>query len=126
MATVTTTAAFEYAASLYEACDSMDEQRFSAFLTEDCKFVYANSEPVVGRKEAAAYVAGFMSMIAGIKHTLQEVWQVDDVIISRMSVTYTRKDQTKVVVPAMTVWRMRDQLIAEYLIFVDVSLLFAD
>ncbi|MFP3501650.1 nuclear transport factor 2 family protein [Burkholderia sp. SIMBA_062] len=125
MVTDTATTAFEFATSLYEVCDSMDEQRFASFLTEDCRFVYANSEPVVGRNEAAAYVAGFMALIAGIKHNLVEVWQCDDVIVSRMNVTYTRKDQTKLTVPAMTVWRMRGQLVAEYLIYVDVSPLFA-
>ncbi|TDN70002.1 nuclear transport factor 2 family protein [Paraburkholderia sp. BL10I2N1] len=121
----TATAASGFASQVYAACDSMDEHRFGQYLTEDCRFVYANSDPVIGRANAAAYVKGFMSMISGIRHELLEVWQCDDdVLISRMNVTYTRKDRTTLTVPAMTVWRMRDKMIQEYLIYVDVSELF--
>ncbi|MGF6367954.1 ketosteroid isomerase-like protein [Paraburkholderia sp. RAU6.4a] len=124
MATEVTLSPFEFAASVYEACDSMDEERFAAFLAEDCVFVYANAAPVIGRVAAAASVKSFMALIARIKHTLLEVWQCDDVIVSRMQVTYTRKDGTTLTVPAMTTWRVRQREISEYLIYVDVSSLF--
>ncbi|MFL9931099.1 hypothetical protein P0D88_17950 [Paraburkholderia sp. RL18-103-BIB-C] len=31
-----------------KAVDSRNEQRFASFVTENCRFVYGNSEPVVG------------------------------------------------------------------------------
>jgi ketosteroid isomerase-like protein len=53
MSTETPTAAFEYASALYEAVDSRDEQRLARFLTENCTFVYANNDPVIGRENIA-------------------------------------------------------------------------
>ena len=126
MSVETAISPFEFAASVYEACDSMDENRFAAFLTEDCTFVYANAAPVNGRAASSSYVKAFMDMVAGIRHELLEVWQCSDVIIARVKVTYTRKDESILVVPAMTLWRMRGSEISEYLIYVDVSLLFAN
>lgn len=92
--------AHAFASRVYEACDSMDEQRFARFLTIGCTFVYANCAPVTGRDQAAACVKDFMSLIAGIRHELLQVWDVSGTIISRMNVTYTRKDGCKLTVPS--------------------------
>jgi len=94
-------------------------------LTEDCTFVFGNSEPVVGRAASADASKAFMSLIAGIKHDLADVWRVDDNIISRMTVTYTCKDGQKMSFPAVTIWRLKGKEIADYRIYVDNTPLFA-
>ena len=76
MSTEASTAAFDYASEVYEAVDSKDEQRLARFLTENCTFVYANSEPVIGRANIAEASRNFMALIAGIKHRLLDVWAV--------------------------------------------------
>lgn len=119
------TTAFEYVSEVYEAVDSRDEQRLARFLTENCTFVYANNDPVVGRANVAEYSKKFMALIAGIKHQLLEVWAFDDVIVSRIEVTYTRKGGSTLTVPAVTIWRMRDRQIDDYRIYIDVAPLFA-
>ncbi|MDN7177415.1 nuclear transport factor 2 family protein [Caballeronia sp. SEWSISQ10-4 2] len=68
MFTEAPTAAFDYVSEVYEAVDSKDEQRLAHFLTENCTFVYANSNPVVGRANVAESSKKFMALIAGIKH----------------------------------------------------------
>jgi ketosteroid isomerase-like protein len=68
MSTVALTAAFDYASEAYKAVDSKDEQQMARFLTENCTFVYANSEPVVGRANIAETSKNFMALIADIKH----------------------------------------------------------
>ena len=125
MKTVAATAALEYASEVYKAVDSKDEQRMASFLTENCTFVYANSEPVVGRANIAEASKNFMALIADIKHQLLDVWAVDDVIVSRLEVTYTRKDGSTLIVPAVTIWRIRNKQIDEYRIYIDVAPLFA-
>jgi ketosteroid isomerase-like protein len=125
MKTVAATAALEYASEVYKAVDSKDEQRMASFLTENCTFVYANSEPVVGRANIAEVSKNFMALIADIKHQLLAVWAVDDVIVSRLEVTYTRKDGSTLIVPAVTIWRIRNKQIDEYRIYIDVAPLFA-
>jgi len=119
------TTAFDYVLEVYEAVDSKDEQRLAHFLTESCTFVYANSDPVVGRANVAEASKKFLALIAGIKHQLLDVWALDDVIVSRLEVTYTRKDSSTLTVPAVTIWRMRDGQIDDYRIYIDIAPLFA-
>jgi ketosteroid isomerase-like protein len=118
------TAAFEYASEVYEAVDSKDERRLARFLTENCTFVYANNDPVIGRANVAEHSKNFMALIAGIKHQLLDVWAFDDVVISRIEVTYTREDGSTLTVPAVTIWRIRARQIDDYRIYIDVAPLF--
>jgi hypothetical protein len=53
MFTEAPTAAFDYASEVYEAVDSKDERRLARFLSDNCTFLYANSNPVVGRENIA-------------------------------------------------------------------------
>jgi ketosteroid isomerase-like protein len=119
------TAAFDYASEVYEEVDSKDEQRLARFLTENCTFVYANSDPVVGRENIAESSKQFMALIADIKHQLLDVWGFGDVIVSRLEVTYTRKDGSTLTVPAVTIWRVSSRQIDDYRIYIDVAPLFA-
>jgi ketosteroid isomerase-like protein len=125
MSTEAATAAFDYASEVYEVVDSKDEQQLASFLSENCTFVYADSEPVIGRNNIAASSRNFMTLIAGIRHQLLDVWAIGDVIVSRLEVTYTRKDGSMLTVPAVTIWRVRNRQIEDYRIYIDVAPLFA-
>jgi ketosteroid isomerase-like protein len=114
-----------FAKSVYQAIDTMDEKELGPFLTENCTFVFGSAPPVAGRAAAANASKAFMATIAGIKHDLADVWGVDDNIISRMTVTYTRKDGRKMSFPAVTIWRVEGKQIADYRIYVDNTPLFA-
>ena len=114
-----------FAQSVYQAIDTMDENELAPFLTENCAFVFGNAPPVVGRAASANASKAFMATIAGIKHDLADVWGVDDNIISRMTVTYARKDGKKMSFPAVTIWRLEGKQIADYRIYVDNTPLFA-
>jgi ketosteroid isomerase-like protein len=119
------TEALAFAKSVYKAIDTMDEKQLAPFLTEDCTFVFGNAKPVVGRAASAEASKTFMALIGGIKHDLADVWRADDNIISRMTVTYTRKDGKKMSFPAVTIWRVEGKQIADYRIYVDNTPLFA-
>ena len=99
----------------------MDEQRLMPFLTEGCRFVFGNQDPVVGRAHIGEYSSQFMTQIARIDHHLFDVWGFDDVIVSKIEVTYTRNDRSTVIVPTATIWRVHDRQIYDYRIYVDVT-----
>lgn len=124
LATQIPTAATEFVSKVYEAIDSMNHQGFANCLTENSTFVFANSDPVVGRANAAAASQNFLNQLGGIKHHLLNVWAFEDVIVSQISVTYTRKDGSALTVPAVTIWKLQDQLIDECRIYIDISPLF--
>ena len=89
----TPAAANQFAAKVYETIDSMDEQAFANCLTENCTFVFANSDPVIGRANAAAASHDFLNQLAGIKHHILNVWAFEDIVISQISVAYTAMSQ---------------------------------
>lgn len=125
MFTEAPTAAFKFVSEVCQAIDSKDEQRLVRYLTEDCTFVYANSDPLIGRANVAEASKAFMALIVDIKHQLLDVWALDDVVISRLNVTYTRKDGSTLTVPAVSIWRLCERQIDDYRIYIDVAPLFA-
>ena len=66
--------ALSFAKSVYEAVDSMDETNLAKFLTDECTFAFGNAKPVVGRAAVAEASKAFLSLIAGIKHEINDVW----------------------------------------------------
>ncbi|WP_341866700.1 nuclear transport factor 2 family protein [Caballeronia ptereochthonis] len=97
---------------------------FANCLTENCTFVYANSDPVIDRAKTAATSQNFLKQLARIRHHILTVWAFEDVIVSQISVTYTRKDASTLTVPAVTIWKLQEELIDECQIYVDASPLF--
>jgi SnoaL-like domain len=117
--------ALSFARSVYEAVDSMDETNLAQFLTDECTFTFGNAKPVVGRTAAAEASKAFMSLIAGIKHEIQDVWEVNSTIITRLNVIYTRKDKRTMNFPGVTIWRVEGKQIADYKIYIDNTPVFA-
>ena len=121
----TPAAANQFASKVYEVIDSMDEQAFANCLTENCTFVFANSDPVIGRANAAAASQSFLNLLGGIKHRLLNAWAFDDVVVSQASVTYTRKDGSTLTIETASIWKLKGLLIDECRIYADASALFA-
>jgi SnoaL-like domain len=117
--------ALSFARSVYEAVDSMDETNLAEFLTEECRFTFGNAKPVVGRAAVAEASKAFISLIAEIKHEINDVWVVDDIIITRLNVIYTRKDKKTMSFPGVTIWRVEGKQISDYKIYIDNTPLFA-
>lgn len=120
----TPAAASQFASKVYEAIDSMDEQAFANCLTENCTFVFANTEPVNGRANAAAASRNFLNLLGGIKHRLLNAWTFDDIVASQVSVTYTRKDGSTLTIEAASIWKLKGLLIDECRVYADASALF--
>lgn len=110
--------------TLFQALDAFDTQTFASFLTEDATFVFANLEPVKGKQTIREYVGQFFTSIAAIRHDVIETWTVPDAIIARGIVTYTRHNGTQLKVPFANVFRLRNERIQDYLIYVDNSQLY--
>ncbi|GGF52902.1 nuclear transport factor 2 family protein [Alteromonas lipolytica] len=110
--------------SLFQAIDNQDADSFAAFLAENATFRFGNAPAVHGREAIKAAVSGFFDSISAISHTLNEAWQTPAGAVSHGAVTYTRLDNSTLTVPFCNVFKIRDNLIEEYLIFVDNSELY--
>lgn len=115
----------QLAQAVFSAVDAMDPATFAEFLTENGTFTFGNFPTATGRAEAAQAVGDFFAGIDGISHNIQGVWEEGDTVITKLAVTYTRKDGTSVTLPCANIWRCEGGKIADYRIFMDVNPVFA-
>lgn len=86
---------------------------------------FGNAEPIDGREAVRDAWASFCQDLNGVKHDLVEQWTIDATTIVEASVTYTRRDDSQVTVPVVTIYRERGGEIHDYRIYIDLAPLFA-
>ena len=113
---------------VFEAGEAMDVERFSARFTEDTLYQFGN-EPIVrgreGIKEADS-IAAFNRTVKSIKHHVKGMWEIGDLLIVEMEVTYVRRDGKSFTLPACDTVRFEEDLVKEMRIYMDISPLFAE
>ncbi len=107
--------------SLYTAVDDMNAQRVVDHVTEDVQFQLGNFEPITGREAVKGGNAAFFSTIKAMRHTIKNIWSSGDTAICDGTVHYTRLDQSEHEVPFAAHFGIRDEKIADYKVFVDIS-----
>ena len=110
-----------WATQLFQSIDNQDTEAFLAFLTDDVLFRFGNADPVNGKSAVGEVVSGFFGSVKGMHHNLVRVWDEEDVVICHGTVTYTRHDSTTLSVPFANIFGINNNLIKEYLIFIDIS-----
>jgi quercetin dioxygenase-like cupin family protein len=123
-------AADRFVTDLFQAVDSLDAKAFTAAFAEGGSFRFGNAAPAIGRQQIEEHVAGFFSMIGGLRHDIQGVWsgawEGGEVKSVEAMVTYLRTDGTATPpIPATSTLRTRAGLIEDFRIFADISPLFA-
>ncbi len=114
-----------WAEQVFGAVDGGDARRFADFFTADGQFRFGNSPPVVGRLAIEAAVGGFFGSIRACRHRLDRFQEGVEHCAMDGRVTYVRHDGREVTVPFANVLVLRDARIAQYLVFVDLSPLYA-
>jgi ketosteroid isomerase-like protein len=113
---------------LLAAVDAGDAQRALGLLTDDVRFQFGSAEPTVGQEGVAANAAVLRTAIAGLSHELDTIWTVgepDPAVICELAVTYERHDGSRLTLPCLNVFRLRDGRIADYRIYMDINPVFA-
>jgi len=110
---------------LFTSIDAMQADQFVTFLTEDAQFTFGNAAPVVGRAAIRDAVAAFFKTLKGLHHDITNVWEVGESVICQLAITYTRLDNREVKIPAANIFHMRDQLVHDYRIYIDLSPVYA-
>ena len=85
----------------------------------------ATPSPWSGATTYATSWAGFCDGIAGVSHEVIEQFEQGPATIVESTVTYTRKDDSTISLPVVTIYRGDGELIDDYRIFMDVAPLFA-
>lgn len=111
--------------SLFDVIDAADVTGFGAFLTEDALLRFGNAPPVHGRAAIEQTVRHFFASIRRSRHRVERVWPGADRIALDGFVTYTRLDGSEITLPFADTLVLRGDRIAEYLISIDITPLFA-
>ena len=114
----------EWIRGLFSSIDKLDINKFTSFLTEDVTFRLGNAEAVSGKGTVEAMVGGFFSSISGMRHDIFKIWEHSNVVITHGNVTYIRKDSSELSVPFANILKLENDLVNEYLVYVDISQLF--
>lgn len=116
----------KYLGSLFESIDRKDLEAFLAFLSDNVTFRFGNAAPVHGKAAARDAVRGFFAGVKALRHVVHESWEGGNAIFCHGLVTYTRQDSSTLTVPFANILKIEDGLAGEYLIFADVSALYAN
>jgi SnoaL-like domain len=123
---MTSTIATDFSTRLFGASDAFELDRYVGFLAPDVRFQFGNAAPILGRDNVREAVGSFFGTIAGIKHDILVEWfPEENVSVQKLSVTYTRHDGNTVVLPAVNVLRIEDDLVTDYQIYVDLTPVYA-
>jgi ketosteroid isomerase-like protein len=109
---------------MYKAVDAKSGAGMCEFVTEDATFKFANLPSVEGKSNIITFLDGFFASIKSIKHTNIEYWNSGNVWFVTGTVTYTRLNDSRLPVPFSVLLKMHENLIKDYLIYVDASELY--
>lgn len=110
---------------MFAAIDSFDPDAFVAHLTPDAVFRFGNNDPSIGREAIREGVAGFFTMIDGLKHHVLDIYESGDTTIARIDVEYLRKDGKSVTVPNADILVFEGDLVKDWQIYIDLAPVFA-
>lgn len=109
---------------LFQSIDAMDTNKFLTFLTDDAQFRFGNAPPAIGKQAVGQAVSGFFATIKGISHRLINTWMDSGSLVCQGEATYTRHDGSQITIPFVNVFGMKNNLIKDYLVYIDIAPLY--
>ena len=110
--------------ALFASIDAKDTERFLGFLTEDATFRFGSAPVAEGHDAIAQAVGGFFDSIAGLSHTVNNVWTGPGNVMCEGEVCYTRHDGKQVTIPFADAFDVRGDKISGYRIYIDMAPLY--
>ena len=107
--------------TLIRAVDDADQDTITALTATDVHFRFGNAASTSTQSELLAAAQSFREAIAYLHHTILDLWEVDDTVIALMDVYYKRLDDVELNLPCCNVFRVRDGVVNDYRIYMDVS-----
>ncbi len=112
----------EWMEELFATIDSLDSEAFAAYITPDGMFRWGSFPEMNGTEAIVKFVTGFFSMLTGLSHNIENIWQADgdsDIILVKGTITYTIPNGDKVTLNFLNQFLMQGKMIREYLIYAD-------
>jgi ketosteroid isomerase-like protein len=107
---------------LFEAIDRKDTAYLARHFADDIAFRFGNADVVEGRPGVVQTCEAFLAGIAGIRHEIEHLWQVDaDRVVVVMTVHYEKLDGGRISLPCANTFRVRDGEVSDYRIYMDIT-----
>jgi len=110
--------------TMFAALDTEGVPGLFPYMHEDVEFRFGSFPAGRGRETFDQTWRAISPHIASLSHDVLDIWDNGDSAVCRGNVTYTLIEGGRVTVPFANVFYLRDDKIAEYLIYVDASAVF--
>ena len=108
--------------TLIRAVDAADRNAIATLTATDVHFRFGNADPTDTQSELLAAAESFRDAIADLHHTILDLWDIGDgTVVALMDVHYQRLDGRELNLPCCNVFGVRDGVVNDYRIYMDVS-----
>jgi hypothetical protein len=111
---------------IFSVVDAKNIEGFLKYLTPDATFRFGNAPALIGHETIRNGLVPFYASINALQHKILGVWVADNIAFSRMEVQYTRLDGRLVTLPVGNFFSFRDELIADYHVYMDIGPVYAE
>ena len=115
----------EQVREVFAALDAKDVPALAALMTDDVRLRLGNVDVVKGKSEFVEASHAFNKSVAGVRHNVINVWSDRDALIVELEVDYTRLDGGELTLPCCNVFRLRDGLVSDYRVYMDITPVYA-
>ena len=123
---VSTSSHAQFLLDLFAVVDTREAEKVADFVTDDVAFRFGSADPIAGKAALIATSREFSASIAGIHHEVAQIWEPEpNTAVVELRVTYRRLDGAELTLPCCNIFRLRDGLIDDYRIYMDVNPVFA-
>lgn len=107
---------------LFAAVDARDPQRVGGLVTDHVRFRFGSADSIAGKAALIVASREFSAAIADIHHELTNLWEPEPgTVVTELQVTYRRHDGSELTLPCCNIFRVRDGLIDDYRIYMDIT-----
>jgi ketosteroid isomerase-like protein len=112
---------------IFAANDASDIDALAELVTDDVRLTFGNAETVTGREAFRQASAQFNASVDSFSHQITSLFEVPEagVVVVELLVSYHRLDGGELTLPCCNVFRVRDGLVADYRIYMDINPVFA-
>ena len=117
----------DWVAAYFADVDRLDPSLLLRWYVEDASFRFAGHPPVVSKAPISEMLSGSFGTIAAMHHARTGVWIDPDggSAVWEAEVSFTRKDGTVLVLPAMSALRLKDGLVRDFRFVMDPAPIYA-
>ena len=117
----------DWVAAYFADVDRLDPALLLRWYVEDASFRFAGHPPVIGKAAISEMLSGFFGTIAAMHHARTGVWIGRDgkSAVWEAEVSFTRREGSVVVLPAMSALRLADGLVRDFRFVMDPAPIYA-